>query len=88
MSLANLGFYVKAVDFSGNYSPQSNIATSPSVLNGLIYKYYEGYWLSMPDFSSLTALTTVVSANINLGIARRQTQFGVLWQGYLNIPLT
>lgn len=80
-------FYVKAVDFSGNYSPQSNIATSPSVLNGLVYKYYEGYWLSMPDFSTLTALTTGVSANLNLGIARRQTQFGVLWQGYINIPI-
>jgi predicted esterase len=81
-------FYIKAVDFSGNYSPQSNIANSPSALNGLVYKYYEGYWLSMPDFSSLTPLSTGVSANINLGIARRQTQFGVLWQGYINIPVT
>jgi hypothetical protein len=81
-------FAVRALDSSGNASPLSNIVSAPTVLNGLIYKYYEGYWTAVPDFSKLTPLATGVTANLGLGVARRQLQFGMLWQGFIKIPYT
>ncbi|HEX5154980.1 MAG TPA: fibronectin type III domain-containing protein [Parafilimonas sp.] len=80
--------YVKAVDSSGNNSEQSNIVNSLAVLNGLVYKYYEGNWTAVPDFSALVPLAVGVSPNINLGVAKRKVQFGFLWQGYLNVPIS
>jgi fibronectin type 3 domain-containing protein/predicted esterase len=79
-------FYVKAIDSSGNESVQSNIANSPAVLKGLLYKYYEGYYTSMPDFTALSPLTTGVSSNADISISNRQIQYAFLWQGFINVP--
>ncbi|MFT4155041.1 fibronectin type III domain-containing protein [Parafilimonas sp.] len=80
-------FYVKAADSSGNTSVQSNIASSAAVLSGLVYKYYQGYWTSMPDFNTLTPLATGVSSNVDISVRQRNSQFAFLWQGYINIPV-
>ncbi|MGN6211870.1 fibronectin type III domain-containing protein [Parafilimonas sp.] len=79
--------YVKAADSSGNVSPQSEIKSAAAVLNGLVYKYYEGYWKNVPDFNTLTPLETGITPNVNLKPARRQPQLAFLWQGYINIPV-
>ncbi|MBV9962994.1 MAG: fibronectin type III domain-containing protein [Parafilimonas sp.] len=81
-------FYVKAKDSSNNYSVQSNLASSPAVLNGLMWKYYEGYWEALPDFNTLNALDAGVTPNIDLSVKKRLTLFGILWQGFLNVPVT
>ncbi len=81
-------YYVKSVDSSGNFSPQSNLVSAPAILKGLQYKYYEGYWLSVPDFNTLTPISTGVEPNTYLAPARRQAQFAFLWQGYLRVPIS
>ncbi|MBS1745373.1 MAG: fibronectin type III domain-containing protein [Bacteroidetes bacterium] len=81
-------FYVKSVDSSGNYSPQSNMVSAPAILKGLQYKYYEGYWLSVPNFNTLNPIKTGVEPNTYLLPARRQAQFAFLWQGYLRVPIS
>lgn len=81
-------FYVKSVDLSGNYSVQSNMANSPAVLRGLLYKYYEGYWTSLPDFNTLQPIKTGVTANLSFGPIQRFIQFALLWQGYIYVPIS
>ncbi|MEP6684157.1 MAG: fibronectin type III domain-containing protein [Parafilimonas sp.] len=81
-------FFVKAVDSAGNHSIQSNTASSAAALKGFFYKYYEGYWLTVPDFNALSPLSSGVSALPDVSVSARQTQFAFLWQGYINIPVT
>ncbi len=82
--------YVKARDAAGNYSSPSNqliISTKLSV-NGLSYRYYEGTWTSLPDLNALTPVKTGTTANIDLTPRNRNDNFGFLWQGYINVPVT
>ena len=79
-------FYVKAFDSSGNYSVQSNVVSSPAILNGLVYKYYEGYFLTVPNFNTLKPVSIGVSSNTDLSVSFRQAQIGFLWEGFLNVP--
>lgn len=82
-------FCVKAVDSSGNFSVQSNLASASAVLKGLLYEYYEGYWTSLPDFNTLTPIKTGVTANLDfIKPMERQIQFSFLWQGSIYVPIT
>lgn len=81
-------FYVKAVDSSGNSSVQSNLASAPAIFKGWFYKYYEGYWKSLPDFNTLTPKATGVTGSLNLKPRERAVQFAFLWQTTINIPVT
>ncbi len=56
--------------------------TSP----GLSYSYYEGEWRLLPDFSTLSANEERNIANINLSPKKRDTNFALDFNGYINIP--
>lgn len=80
---------VKAVDASGNYSyPSSQVSSSP-VLGGLQYKYYTTptAWSVLPDFSSLTPVKSGISSNTDITVATQTTNYGFLWQGYIQVPV-
>lgn len=57
--------------------------------NGLNYKYYEGTWNALPDFSTLTPVKTGTTANLDLGLrtAGRNDNFAFVWEGYLTVPM-
>ena len=57
-----------------------------NLVNGLDYKYYEGSWSVLPDFSTLTPIKTGTTNYFNLGLANRSTQYGFSFNGYINIP--
>jgi len=80
-------FYVKAKDLSGNYSTQSNQVSAAAVLQGLQYKYYEGSWNVLPDFNTLTPIKTGTSTNTDLSVSNKDQQFGIVWQGFIKIPV-
>ncbi|WP_177191850.1 fibronectin type III domain-containing protein [Parafilimonas terrae] len=80
-------FYVKARDISGNYSTQSNQVSAFAALQGLNYKYYEGSWSVLPDFNTLTPVKTGISTNFDLSVRNRDDQFGLVWQGYIKVPV-
>ena len=80
--------YVKARDLAGNESPNSNQVSAVSALRGLNYKYYHGTWSVLPNFSLLTPQTTGVTSNVDLAIRARNDNIGILWEGYINIPVT
>jgi hypothetical protein len=82
-------FYVIALDGSGNASAKSNQVSAPSVYNGLQYSYYTtaAAWSVLPNFSTLTPVTVGTMPNVSIANATQSTNFGYLWQGYINIPV-
>jgi large repetitive protein len=87
-ALATYSFYVKALDAAGNNSPASNQVTAVAALQGLTYKYYQGNWTTLPDFNTLTPLASGATPNVSLAPRLRNDQFGFLWEGFINIPVT
>ncbi len=81
-------FFVKARDLSDNQSPASNQVSATVALSGLSYKYYEGSWDALPDFSTLTPVETGTVPNVTLSPRLRNDQFGFLWEGYIKVPQT
>lgn len=84
-------FTVRARDLAGNFSIFSNAiaGTTTNSNNGLRYKYYEGTWDKLPDFSALTPTKSGISANIDLSVrlAGVNDHFAFLWEGFINIPV-
>lgn len=60
----------------------------PATGNGLNYRYYEGNWNSLPDFNSITPVKTGTSANLDLSVRNRNDNFGMVWQGSIQIPVS
>ncbi len=83
-------FYVKAVDGSGNYSTPSNQVDAPAINNGLNYSYYTTAtsWSVLPNFSTLTPVMVGQMPNVSIANATQATNFGYVWSGYINIPVT
>lgn len=52
-------FYVIAKDYAGNQSLKSNLVsvTTSQIASGIDYKYYNGSWSRLPDFSLLTPVS-------------------------------
>jgi hypothetical protein len=55
---------------------------------GLTYKYYEGSWSTLPDFNSLSPVSSGTATSINLDQRKRDQQYAFLYQGYITIPAT
>ncbi len=55
---------------------------------GLNYKYYEGTWNNLPDFNSLTPVSSGTASTVNLDPRKRDQQYALLYQGYITIPAT
>ncbi len=63
--------------------------TKPGFLtNGLNYKYYEGSWTTLPDFTALTPVQTGQSATVDISKrpAGKNDNFAFVWEGYITIP--
>lgn len=56
--------------------------------NGLRYKYYEGTWSNLPDFSKLTPLKSGVVENITLDVRNKTNDYGLVFEGFINVPET
>ncbi len=81
--------YVKAVDGSNNYSSASNQVSAEPILGGLKYNFYttNTAWSVLPNFSSLTPVKNGVSSNTDITVATQSTNYGFLWQGYIQVPV-
>ena len=55
-----------------------------NVLKLVNYKYYEGSWKSMPDFSKLTPVKSGNLTTVTLAISGRTSDnFGIVYTGYI-----
>ena len=78
-------FKIKAFDLAGNKSPYSDSLRVTAAANGLKYKYYEGTWTTLPDFSTLSPYKTGSSANVSISPKRLDDNFAFTWEGYINL---
>lgn len=85
-------FTVKARDISGNLSNASTAAstTTATLANGLKYRYYQGAWSLLPNFNTLTHISSGTSATPDLSVRTSgvNTNYGLIWEGYLVVPVT
>ncbi len=51
----------------------------------LSFKYYEGDWKTLPDFSKLTPKSTGKSSGYDVHVGPRKDSFGIVFTGYLNV---
>jgi len=76
-------------DIAGNESPFSNQITAAAVNIGLNYNYYTttSAWSKLPNFNTLTPVSTGAINNVNLTIvpATQTTNYGLIWTGFLNV---
>ncbi len=65
----------------------TDTGTPPSPTSGLNYKYYEGAFTALPNFSALTPVKTGTSSNADISVrnAGVNDNFAFLWEGYINI---
>ena len=69
--------------------PQTAIKPRGRTERGLQYRYYEGGWEYLPDFASLPVIKSGVVATVDIeAIPHRENNFGVLLEGYLEVPET
>ncbi len=97
-SYANAGIYtakVTAADTEGAAAVVASIIqivnmrdpeNPANTVNGLEYKYYEGTWTNMPDFSLITPVRMGGTTNINLNPRLRNTSIGLTFSGYIDVP--
>ncbi|MGA2248515.1 MAG: ATP-binding protein [Verrucomicrobiota bacterium] len=53
---------------------------------GLEFKCYDGGWSALPNFESLNAAATGGASNFDIGVADRQDNFGLVFEGCLEVP--
>lgn len=69
----------------------SGITLLPAVnpantVNGLDYKYYEGSWSVLPDFTALTPVKTGTVNNFDITVTSRADQMGFSFTGFITVP--
>ena len=63
-------------------------AEVPNTNQGLTYSYFEGVWGQLPDFFLLKPILRGVTSNIDLTIKKRNSDYALLFKGYLKVPET
>jgi large repetitive protein len=89
-SLASYTFFVRAVDKAGNVSQNSNQVIAFTHRQGLNYKYFNGSYVNLPDYNSLTPVKSGVTDTVTAGIGIRtqDDNFAILWQARIYIPVS
>ena len=78
---------VKPANDSNPPTPAPSPAPAPptSSKNGLRYKYYEGIWMTLPNFSSQSVRKQGIVSNFDLGVRERGDHFGMVFTGSIDI---
>lgn len=87
-SLRTYRFIVKAIDAAGNVSAPSNQVIGNTHRQGLDYKYYNGTWTNLPNFTGLNPDKTGKTDTVNaaLGIRTQADRFAMYWTGWIYVP--
>jgi cytochrome c553 len=79
----------QATDDAGATTTSASVTVTVSAptseSNGLSYSYYEGDWTQLPDFGSLTAVSTGTTSDISTAVRERDDLFGLRFVGYVEI---
>ena len=78
---------VNDVTYTAVFTPQLRNADNPApTVNGLDYKYYQGTWNLIPDFSLLSAVSSGTVLNLDLSPRLQNDNFGFRFTGFLSVP--
>jgi len=56
--------------------------------SGIRYKYFEGGWDKLPDFSKLTPIKSGVVESVGISAKNKATDYGFVFDGFINITET
>ena len=88
-TLTNLGTFTVTITVDdGQATSTTNFTWVVVALNGtpeVTYEYFEGTWSVLPNFDSITPLTSGTVPNISLSPRLRNDDFGMRFTGYLHI---
>jgi predicted alpha/beta superfamily hydrolase len=77
------------VDFKSGVAWRARPKPVRAIAGGLRYAYYEGAWERLPDFTALQpARTGVADGKFELSAFPRAKDFGVVLEGFLDVPVT
>jgi predicted nucleic acid binding AN1-type Zn finger protein/lysophospholipase L1-like esterase len=76
--------YWSGPGFSRQLIPNEAFTGQPG--SGLTYKYYEGDWNSLPDFTALQPVKSGSITNVDISPRNRTDYYAFLWQGSITIP--
>jgi len=57
-----------------------------NTVNGLTYAYYQGVWVTLPDFNTLTPIKQGTVATPDLSPRNREDDYAFRYTGYINVP--
>lgn len=57
-----------------------------NIASGLICKYYEGNWDSLPDFNALTPMKQINATQFDISVREDDDHYGFLFDGLIQIP--
>lgn len=78
---------VNDVSYMAFFNPQYRNADNPvPVAGGLDYKYYQGTWNLIPDFSLLSPVASGTVSNFDLTPRLQNDNFGFRFTGYISVP--
>jgi hypothetical protein len=63
-----------------------NADNPPSTSQGLLYRFYQGTWSSMPAWTTMNPTTTGTTTNFDLTKAEVGDNYGLRFTGYINVP--
>ena len=85
----DIGAFEAVLDTTPTPEPTPEPTPVPSdKVAGLNYSYYEGSWSVLPKFADLKAVKTGTVTNFDLSVREQDSNFGVVFAGYINIPAT
>tara|TARA_Y100000589_G_scaffold329286_1_gene375388 strand:+ start:479 stop:3526 length:3048 start_codon:yes stop_codon:yes gene_type:complete len=88
----HLGGHVLIAEYAGpgisrQIIPSSVLFHDLPVLPGLVYRTYTGIWEYLPDFASMTPITTGIATAPNTSYAQTEDYFGLTFDGYIDVPV-
>lgn len=63
------------------------VVNPTNTVNGLDYKYYEGLWIALPPFTTLSVDGKGTVSNFDISSAKVRTGFGFSFTGFIKVPV-
>ncbi len=65
-----------------------SVKPNPNMIPGVVYKYYEGTWDALPDFSKQTPVKEGITSNFDLSSRAKNDLFGFTFEALIDIAET
>ena len=86
---ATNGTCIATANYTLTVTPASNLRVPENptgTVAGLNYKYYEGFWDALPNFSTLTPLKSGSTTALDLSVRQRDYGYAFQYTGYVTVP--